>query len=247
MRRILISLFLFSGSMAVAQATKETLTSNVAARSVNQPAMILSSCPGNAPFLWHYQPKPVSALAELPPAVAANVQAYLLVRVGATFFNTLVFTSGQLVELTKDDSASLGVKDYQWKLATYYLRFNCQTLKEPDGSYFQAGASFDIHGSVVDSVNLPAFSKQRSNFALLTASQAVRIGRTNWHAAGGCGWINRKAILLSYSPLNQSLVWWFSKTTAEGPGKKRTRRIIIDATTGAVLRVRDNEIKTIPF
>lgn len=241
-RALLLLTLVFNNITA---ATAQTVTFSLE-EHINPPAMIMH-CPGYAHSAGGYQFRVTHTLADMPAVVAENIKTYLLARVGKQFFETLIFIGGQQITLAKEDTAQLRIKEPSRKLAAYYVRFNCLTLRQPDGKYFEACASFDMQGIVVDSINLPPLARKSVSHNFISAETATRIGRANWEEKNNTSWINRKDALLSYSPLNQSLIWWFSKATAEGPRKSHLRRIFIDASSGAILRTRNNVHKYAPF
>lgn len=242
MLRALLFIVMLLGNVTALVAQTETAS----AAYINPPPMIMN-CSGYTHGIGKYEYKAIHTLADMPAVVVENIKSYLLARVGKSFYETLTFIGGQQLNLAKEDSAQLRSKESPEKLAIYCVRFNCLTLRQANGKYFEACASFNVQGAVVDSINLPPFARKGISHGFISAKDATRIGRANWQEKNNTIWIKRKDALLSYSPLNQSLVWWFSKATAEGPGKSHLRRIFIDASSGAIVRTRNNVHKYAPF
>ena len=241
MMRVLLFLVLLVGNVAASAAQVVAPQ-----EQVSLPPMVID-CPGYAHNSGDSEYKVINKLDDMPVVVAENIKAYLLARVGISFFKTLAFAGGQQLNLVKVDSKKLPAQGDFKKLANYYVRFNCLMIQQPDGKYFEAGASFDAHGKVIDSVNLLPFARRDIGHGFVSAKEAAKIGRANWEEKNNANWIKKKDALLSYSPLYQTLVWWFSKATAEAPGRGHLRRIFIDASTGAIVRTRNNVHKYAPF
>ncbi|MCI1186336.1 hypothetical protein MON38_02815 [Hymenobacter sp. DH14] len=245
LRILLIILSLSHGYVSVAQTILEQKNDSISVS--NNPPMIMSNYI-KFPTPYKYNPETIKSITDLPDNVRAKVEPYLVDRLGVNFYKSLRFINGQKFSLNNLDSARIGIKDYRFPLATYYLQYVCLETKSESG-YFKAGASFDSDGIVVDSINLPKFTNYFNHQKLISVHKAINIARHSWsdEFKENPNWIRRQNVSLDYSPLNNCFVWWFSKTKSEGPGKSHLRRIFINASTGNVLRTRNSTHKYAPF
>lgn len=235
--------FAFTPHISAGQKLKQPSDSST---SISQPFIVTRTDGCGSPYLPPYSPKRIALLSDLPDSIRIKVDTYLIDYLGVEFAKTLRFNGGNVVNIPELYLVNPGAKDYKWKIGTYYLCFNCQSLKSTASEY-SAGITLDANGDIITQINLPSIGKDIGKGKLISIDQAIKIAQKKWPERRNTAWINESSVTLAYSPQANSLVWYFGQTNSEGPGVSHLRRIFIDAGNGSVLRIRDTRHRYAPF
>lgn len=191
-----------------------------------------------APSLYPYEPETLKSLATLPDTVLIRLQSYLSSRLGDSFYNSIVFSSGQYVDLQALAKLEHGTTNRKWVVAAYYLCFNCQQLPQESG-YYVASIELDAKGNVILPVNLPFISRDADKSKIISWQSATEIAHRNG--------VRKAKGVLSYSPQLEVMIWCFNQSKSIRLGLSRKKSIYIHANSGAVLEKNNFKDRYAPF
>jgi hypothetical protein len=172
--------------------------------------------------LFPYSPVAISSLNDLPPGIVDKATAHLIDRLGRPFYERLRFTYGVKVNFDDLYRVSPQARNYEWKIFSYELQF-AFSLPEAGISSYEADLWLDEKGAVLKEIDLPAIGQQSQKSTIVSAKDAIRIGKKRgFHAS---------MVELAYRKEEDSIVWRLKRRSADG----YTEWLDISAHTGEVL------------
>lgn len=171
---------------------------------------------------YHDRPTSIFALTDLPADIQVKIKAHLVNRVGADFYNRLVFNSG---EEFNHDKESTFKTDSNYKPRVYSL---CFSILDP--LTHEAVYSFPIvlgrHGELLVTPDVPDIKHNAAKANILTESQALAIAqktlpRTTYGDA-------------FYDTAHAAIMWRFEQTEQHTYQGVPVTVLCIDAHTGKI-------------
>lgn len=144
-------------------------------------------------------PRPLNSLADLPVPLSRQVEAHLLARLGAVFYQELHFTGGRAA-----DPADARWKDKAGEEACAYELFFELNRPAAGLTSYMALLSLKRDGSILHEIDLPAVARFPDKLKIISLGQARAIARRR-------GFDGADSVEIKYDPVRDVLGWCFSK------------------------------------
>jgi hypothetical protein len=179
-------------------------------------------------YFGSYKPVEPKSLAEVPAKVRLKLLNHLRDRLGS-FSDRLTFAGGQIVDFERLARDQPDSKDFRWEVPAYDLHFAFQ-MPEIGVQSYTAQIKLRSDGSVLEEIDLPAFSTSPEKLKFISLQRAASI-------AVGRGY-KRKHLCpqIIYFKDSDALVWEFAETTSDDGLMIEYKNIYVSAHNGEILK-----------
>lgn len=174
----------------------------------------------------NYYPREPFSLHELPEAIQAKIKAYLIGRVGKSFYKNIVLNGGQLVDLKAFYKINPKIKKKEWEPPAFSLCFMVWDT-ETRQSLYNFQLEMDADGKLKKLIPLPDIIHYPAKAHILKLIEAKAIAKTYGFDKP---YTQTKAY---YYPKAKSIVWEFEYHD-QGEGELVSSKLLIDAHSGKI-------------
>src|SRR5690606_2337102 len=150
-----------------------------------------------------YEPRKPDSLDDVPSSIRKMLEGHLIERLGKTFYSSLQFDGGQIVDYDDLLKVHPNAKNYKWEVHAYDLHF---AFRKPEigVKLYVAQIALRGDGSILHEINLPNFSSAYEKLNFVSIGDALNEAKKYGHNS-------KSRIEFIYLEEFDSLVWRFSR------------------------------------
>ncbi|HBA72624.1 MAG: hypothetical protein A2X82_13920 [Geobacteraceae bacterium GWC2_55_20] len=188
-----------------------------------------------------YEPKNPKSLNELPKNIRDCVTKHLKNRLGETFYNSMTFAGGQVVDIKQVYRKNPNAKNFRWEIHTYDLHFEFKRPEVGVASY-TAQILLRSDGSIIKEINLPQFSNSPEKLRIIPLTKAEKTAITNGLRINyRKNKVNDDSPGIDYDEKQDILIWKFSQIIADDGLRIKFLNFDVSAHDGSLIRKFNSE------
>lgn len=194
---------------------------------------------GGSAFAWHscilykkFTPKDITSLAQLPDSTRKNLEFILKAHLTEDFYKKIRLTEAREMNPEEMTTACPEIKNYQWKVPKYDMRFSFSDSAHQIGSYsflIKVNANGDIvdYQGKKEDVPITDFSKEQ-NIKFVTPDIAEKIAKK---------YNNRQKYVVGLNFYKKRIAWKITTEHKDKDGRIFIQEVQVDAHNGNLLAV----------